>query len=727
MSVPGPRAPRRPRLSYRRQQMLSLLLLATVPLALFSIVALQRIGEMATSDGNARASGAADAVHAILSRNGADLQSLVSSYVTWGQLRSDTAALDTADIAGTVIDFQVARGTVDAAVFTVGNTTVAGGDPAVAVQLESVLAQGSAVPAAGVTGAPLGPTYVAFRDGVYEVAARRIDMAGLSGPGVAAALRSPAMLAFASRLDAAFVVRAHQLTGFDVAVYDRSGNLLVASNAELAARAGHRDVAGLPTDGHRVARPQPGLVAAGFSLAGADGRTVGAVLAMTDLRLLGAIDTDLVPFLGVTLALTFVLAVALSFVLSARLRTRLEAVRAGIGAAARGDLTTRLPEGDRDEIERLAGSHNRLAAALERRDLMIRGSAEAIEQLRPELGAERLGADGVEAARRIFGLEASWLRTVDGAVVAMAPPDATATPEPNVHASLLPQGNDLRLEGRAVDPAGWSAADRTLFQLYARELGGVIRDAGLFASATRRADRLGRINRLQQDFLQAVGHNLRSPLTRILMMSDDLRTFPEPSDMTQTRAESIHADADRLSRLVGQLLTLSRLDAGAYEPIAEPLDVATLARRAWEALATGRPFEIVARSSGALAVGDRSAVEQVLWILLDNAVTYAPAGPVRVTIEVRPAEHHGRDTTGTELVVRVADEGPGVAAADRSRIFGRFQRGSNASAREGTGLGLDVARKLLRAMGGRVWLEPGDGTGATFAFTLPAELASGPD
>ena len=111
MSVPGPRAPRRPRLSYRRQQMLSLLLLATVPLALFSIVALQRIGEMATADGNARASGAADAVHAILSRNGADLQSLVSSYVTWGQLRSDTAALDTADIAGTVIDFQVARGT----------------------------------------------------------------------------------------------------------------------------------------------------------------------------------------------------------------------------------------------------------------------------------------------------------------------------------------------------------------------------------------------------------------------------------------------------------------------------------------------------------------------------------------------------------------------------------------------------------------------------------------
>jgi signal transduction histidine kinase len=128
-----------------------------------------------------------------------------------------------------------------------------------------------------------------------------------------------------------------------------------------------------------------------------------------------------------------------------------------------------------------------------------------------------------------------------------------------------------------------------------------------------------------------------------------------------------------------------------------------------------------------LAVGDPAAVEQVLWILLDNAVTYAPAGPVRVIIEARAAESLGRDTAGMEIVVRVADEGPGVAAADRSRIFGRFERGSSVDGREGTGLGLDVARGLLRTMGGRVWLEPGDGPGATFAFALPAELVSGPD
>ena len=724
--MPGPRVARRPRLSYRRQQMLSLLLLATAPLALFGIIALQRVQEMATADGSARASGAATAVRVILGRSGSDLESLVTSYVTWDRLRSDTAALDTADIASTVIDFQVARGTVNAAILTVGKTTVAGGDPAVTAQLEMALARASAAPVTAVTGAPGGPVYVALTDGVYQVAERRIDVAGFSGPGAVAASVSPAMLAFASRLDAAFAVQAKQLTGFDVAIYDRSGSLLVASDAALASRAGHPDVADLSADGAHVARPQPGLVSAGFSVAGADGGAVGAVLAMTDLHLLGAINTDLVPFLGVLLALTFVLALSLSVVLSARLRTRLEAVRAGIAAVARGDLTARLPEGDRDEIERLAGSHNRLASILERRDQVIWNSAEAIERLRPELGAQQVGLAGVEAACRIFDLEACWLRSAHGAVVAVAPPEAAPTPGPNIHASHLPEGSDLWLEGRAADPAAWSAADRTLFDLFARELGTAIRDAGMFASATSRVERLDRVNRLQQDFLQAIGHNLRSPLTRILMASDDLRTLPEPGSVTLTRGESIHADAERLSRLVGQLLTLSRLDAGAYEPTADPLDVAPVARHVWDVLATDRPFEIVDASSRAFAVADRSAVEQVLWILLDNAVTYAPAGRVRVTIETRAAEARGAATTGIEVVVRVADEGPGVAPADRSRIFGRFERGSSAGGREGTGLGLHVARGLLRAMGGRVWLEPGDGPCATFAFALPAELASGP-
>ncbi len=718
-------ARRRPRLSYRRQQMLSLLLLATLPLCVFSLGALQRISEVSTADGNARASTAAEAVRTILGRDSSDLQSLLASYVTWTRLRESTAALDTADIASTVIDFQVARGTVDVAALTVGSTMVTGGDTADVAALQQSLDLFSLATSAGLAEDPIGGGYVSLGDGIYAVAVGQIDLAGLSGPGVDAAATRPATLAFASRLDSAFVVHASQLTGFDVAVYNSSGSLLVASNADLAARTGRPEMASLPATGETVARPRSGLVAAGFSVIGADGRPVGGVLAMTDLSLLGAINTDLVPFLGAMLAATLALALLLSVALSAGLRTRLEAVRAGISAVARGDLTAPLPEGDRDEIERLAGSHNRLAATLERRDGMIWGSAEAIEQLRPELGADRLTSYGLEAARRIFGFEACWLRTGDGEVMGAAP-DGSSTREPNVHAPLPPLGSGLRLEGRVTDPATWSAADRALFELYARELGVALRNAGLFASAARRVDRLDRVNRMQQDFLHAIGHNLRTPLTRILMVSDEMQTFAEAESSIRAQAGAIHTDAERLSRLVGQLLTLSRLDAGAFAPSAEVLDVVTVARRAWEALASDRPFEIVDRSSGALAIGDRSAVEQVLWMLLDNAVTYAPDGPVRVVIERRGMEQRHGDATGTELVVRVIDRGPGVVPADRSRIFGRFERGSNAAASEGTGLGLDLARGLLRAMGGQLWLEAQDGPGASFAFSLPAELVNGP-
>jgi two-component system sensor histidine kinase KdpD len=715
----------RPRLSYRRQQMLSLLLLATIPLAVFSLVALQRIAYVSTADGNDRASNAAEAVRTILSRDSSDLRSLLSSYVTWSRLRSATAALDTIDIAGTVIDFQVARGTVDVAVLTVGDTTVAGGNAAIVTALETILVRAPA-PTPGADDGLVSVAYADLGDGVYEVATGPIDLSGLTGPGLDATAERPAALAFASRLDSAFVVHAQQLTGFDVAVYDRTGDLLVASDLELAARAGRPDLAALPASGDTVARPPTGLVAAGFSVIGADGNRVGAVLAMTDLNLLGAIYTGLMPFLVLILALTLVLAVSLSVVLSAGLRTRLEAIRAGIAAVARGDLTAPLPEGDRDEIERLAGSHNRLAAILERRDRMIWDSAEAIEQLRPELGADRLGADGVEAARRIFGLEASWLRTADGQVIAVAPLDASLSPEPTIRTLLPPVDSDLRLEGRIADPLAWSAADHTLFELYAREFGAALRNAGLFANATSRVERLDRVNRLQQDFLAAIGHNLRSPLTRILMASDDLRSFPRPDAATRTQAGAIHADAERLSRVVGQLLTLSRLDAGAYSPTAEVLELVPVIRRAWEALASDRAFEIVDRSATAVAIGDRSAVEQILWILLDNAITHAPSGPVRVTIDSRAAWQRGRVAAGAELVVGVADQGPGVAPEDRSRIFGRFQQGSGVGTSEGTGLGLDVARGLVRAMGGQVWLEVNDAPGATFAFSLPAETVDGP-
>ena len=344
---------------------------------------------------------------------------------------------------------------------------------------------------------------------------------------------------------------------------------------------------------------------------------------------------------------------------------------------------------------------------------------EALEALRPERGPANLLGDVLEAARSIFGLDACWLRDGTGAVVAASPP---GPPPAATDASLVSADIDAipgsRLEGTGTSVGSWTVADRALFGLFAREAGVALRSAGLHEETSRRAERLGRANALQREFVRGLGHNLQAPLARILMSSEDLVTATSQGEDGRRHAEAINADADRLTRVVRELLTATRLDAGMFVPHAEPFALAPAVRRAWHALASDRHLDLVDRSAGWLAVGDRESVEQVAWILLDNAVRYAPSGPVHVSITAEGDR---------ELLVRVRDEGPGVPRSERALVFRRFQRGSTARGHDGTGLGLDVARRLVRAMGGQLRYEDAPEGGATFAFTLPAERVSAPE
>ena len=126
------------------------------------------------------------------------------------------------------------------------------------------------------------------------------------------------------------------------------------------------------------------------------------------------------------------------------------------------------------------------------------------------------------------------------------------------------------------------------------------------------------------------------------------------------------------------------------------------------------PFALDDRAAGWLAVADPDQLDQVLWALLDNAVSYG--GRTAVEASVVAGEVDG------ELAITIADHGPGVAGADRVRLFERFERGAGPPAGEGSGLGLYVSRALCRAMGGDLALEPeAPGRGAAFTITLPAE------
>jgi signal transduction histidine kinase len=147
------------------------------------------------------------------------------------------------------------------------------------------------------------------------------------------------------------------------------------------------------------------------------------------------------------------------------------------------------------------------------------------------------------------------------------------------------------------------------------------------------------------------------------------------------------------------------------------VSLATRVRKAWEALgAADTPFTLDDRAGDWLAVADADQLDQVLWALLDNAVKYGGRTPVTVTVDV--------DAAASRLRMTVADRGPGISEADRSRLFGRFVRGADRSPDEGTGLGLYVARELCRAMGGDLVLEPSSVVGgAAFSVQLVAEFA----
>ncbi len=771
-------APRRG-LSYRQQQTLSLLVLAVVPIALVMAVVLGQVDAAVRAETDDRAASAARAVQTIMGDDGATLDTLAASYAGWSTLQQDVAALQQDAIAETVVDFLVTQGGVDAAAVVIGPDAVAAGPAADTDVLESLLR--AALLAPGFTATQ--SAYADLGDGVYHVSLQAIDLTGRSGPGVTAS-GGRAGLAFARRLGSSFVVNARQLTDFDVAIYDGRGVLAATSDQSIATLSAgavsHTPAAGpsgpqrLPSNIVAVGVPipawsAPGAIAGGAAGSGTSaggstgsGALAGTVVVATQLGLTTAIGTSLVPYLAVLLVLVLVFAASLAVYLADLLHRRLGTIEAGISAVAAGNLAARLPEGDRDEIDRLAASHNRLAATLEARDRVVWRSLEALEALRPERGPASVLADVVDAAHSIFGLDACWLVDGSGAVVAIAPAsaappdranasrdvaphdgsmtapgrdevptetqaaggsadapdsdtaaDGTAHPpahDPAVVAAEVDTASGSRLEGTGPAVARWTAADRALFGLFAREAGVALRSAGLHEAAARHAQRLGEANELQRQFVRGLGHNLQAPLARILMSSEDLASNGLPDGSHRLAAE-INADADRLTRVVRELLTATRLDAGVFVPDAEPFAVALAVRRAWHAIASERDLDLRDGGAGWLAVADRDAVEQVLWILLDNAVRYAPSGPVHVTIE--PAGD-------AALEVRVRDEGPGIPRGERALVFRRFQRGSTARGHDGTGLGLDVARRLLRAMGGRIRYE-GDGGGATFVITLPAE------
>jgi HAMP domain-containing protein len=336
-----------------------------------------------------------------------------------------------------------------------------------------------------------------------------------------------------------------------------------------------------------------------------------------------------------------------------------------------------------DELARLAESHNRIAAEAGRRNRELAALLGAVAGYNPDQGTAVLTARAESDGCAIYGLIDCRLRLVDPAAV---PTEENIPGDPRPVRANVRAGSETLglLTGHLPATRSWERADQDLLDLFASEVGVALRNTELFGQIESQNARLLELDAAKDEFLRGVSHNLQTPLTSIRAYVDQLRAASDEA-ATDRRLQIVAEQADRLTRLVRQLLTVTRLEAGVLRPEAEVIAMGGRVRRAWEALnAAGTGFELRDDARGWLAVADPDQLDQVLWALLDNAVKYGGSdGDVEVEIRA--------DDKTDRIHVTIADHGPGVSAADRKRLFTRFTRGEAQSSGDGTGLGLYVS------------------------------------
>jgi PAS domain S-box-containing protein len=238
------------------------------------------------------------------------------------------------------------------------------------------------------------------------------------------------------------------------------------------------------------------------------------------------------------------------------------------------------------------------------------------------------------------------------------------------------------------------------------------------ALATQRAanEQLEQLNKAKSDFVSIVSHELRSPLTGIQGFSELMRDEVTSLDEMREFSADINREAERLNRMINEVLDLDRIESGRVTLHREPVDLGALASEVVGRTAprvSGHRLLLRLDPSAPSIDGDRDRLTQVVVNLLDNAVKYSPdGGEVTVGVESEGASAH----------LWVRDQGMGIPAEALESVFERYTRVESGRHRaiHGTGLGLPIVRQIVELHGGRIWAESVPGAGSTFHVTLPA-------
>jgi two-component system phosphate regulon sensor histidine kinase PhoR len=421
---------------------------------------------------------------------------------------------------------------------------------------------------------------------------------------------------------------------------------------------------------------------------------------------------------------------AVAYFLTRSITLPIERLQHMTARVAAGELDYRTSVRSKDELGELGQSLNDMAAQLEIRAGQLGAEMERSGQVLTAMSEGVLLMDsdgrllrGNPAAGMILGVD---LRGMDGKPLVVAarsfPAQVLARKAQQNGGTVtevveLPGGRQLSIEVIPLQssetrtpgaPAGGVArpfAGQTLF---------VIRD-----ETARRAT-----ERMRRDFATNVSHELKTPLAGLSLLAGTLgHAVREDPEQAEKFVERLSAEIGRLTDLVSDLLTLSRLEE-TETPAEAAFAEVDLARLATEtatevrALAAAKRQELtVVTPAAAPFVGDEVALRTLIRNLLDNAVRYTePGGHVSLELRRQP-NADGQD----RVVLAVRDDGVGIPQADQQRIFERFYRVDKARSREtgGTGLGLSIVRHVAERHGGRVDVESTVGVGSTFTVTLP--------
>jgi NtrC-family two-component system sensor histidine kinase KinB len=434
------------------------------------------------------------------------------------------------------------------------------------------------------------------------------------------------------------------------------------------------------------------------------------------------------------LVAAFVLVTAVSLWLARSVLRPVGALTESVEAVRRGDFDRRVPVSSDDELGRLAAGFNRMA--------------ETLAEYRASSLGELLAAKST--------LEAT-LNALPEAVIVVAPDGTLVTLNPQAQAILKAQGAgtashlrevplrsehreaveaalagsqagagappDFRLALRAVldgEPRLFRLGAAPIREFAPRQCGAVIvlHDVTEFA----------RLDELRGELIGMASHELKTPLTTLRV---HLRLLAEKADNLTARQremlEAALAGCDELGDTIDELLDVTRIEAGQLRLDLAPVDLAATLERVRRVLAprfedAGVGLHVSHDGEPALAWGDGVRLRIVLTNLLGNALKYSPAGG-KVTVRVSSAD------TGATLKVAVTDQGPGIPAEFRTAVFEKFFRvehhlGGEPGGVRGTGIGLYLCREIVKAHGGVIHCEPGEGdAGTRVVFTLPVFAA----